>query len=85
MIANKPLTAALVAALAGYGAWSATVAAAQRPEPAGRGRALVLDGVTVVDVEQGQLLPDERVVIFNTGSGIKYLECFGGQPSAVPL
>ena len=26
----------------------------------------------------GKIAPDERVVIFNTGSGIKYLECFGG-------
>ena len=24
----------------------------------------------------GQIAPDERVVIFNTGSGIKYLECY---------
>ncbi|HXM35020.1 MAG TPA: threonine synthase [Pyrinomonadaceae bacterium] len=23
--------------------------------------------------------PDDRVVLFNTGSGVKYLECFGGQ------
>jgi threonine synthase len=29
-------------------------------------------------VADGQITPDEWVVIFNTGSGIKYLECFGG-------
>src|SRR5205085_4270846 len=27
-------------------------------------------------VRQSKILPDERVVIFNTGSGIKYLDCF---------
>jgi len=26
----------------------------------------------------GKIAPDERVVIFNTGSGIKYLESYGG-------
>ncbi len=28
-------------------------------------------------VDKGQIGSDERVVIFNTGSGIKYLECYG--------
>ncbi len=28
--------------------------------------------------EQGQIRSDEKVVIFNTGSGIKYLECYSG-------
>ncbi|MGI8958133.1 MAG: threonine synthase [Chthoniobacterales bacterium] len=27
-------------------------------------------------VGEGKIKPDERIVIFNTGSGIKYLECF---------
>jgi threonine synthase len=26
----------------------------------------------------GKIASNERVVIFNTGSGIKYLECYGG-------
>jgi threonine synthase len=26
----------------------------------------------------GQILPEESVVLFNTGSGLKYLECFAG-------
>ena len=29
-------------------------------------------------VEAGKVKRDEEVVIFNTGSGLKYLECFGG-------
>ncbi|MDQ3414504.1 MAG: threonine synthase [Verrucomicrobiota bacterium] len=29
-------------------------------------------------VAAGKVTSDERVVIFNTGSGIKYLECYGG-------
>ncbi|MDQ6623440.1 MAG: threonine synthase [Verrucomicrobiota bacterium] len=28
-------------------------------------------------VRAGRIQPDERVVIFNTGSGIKYLDCYG--------
>ncbi len=28
-------------------------------------------------VADGKIKGDERVVIFNTGSGIKYLECYG--------
>ena len=28
-------------------------------------------------IENGAIGKDERVVIFNTGSGLKYLECFG--------
>ena len=27
----------------------------------------------------GQIQPEESVVLFNTGSGLKYLECFAGQ------
>ena len=27
---------------------------------------------------EGKIKPEERVVIFNTGSGIKYLECYEG-------
>jgi threonine synthase len=27
-------------------------------------------------IENGDVDKDERVVIFNTGSGLKYLECF---------
>ena len=27
-------------------------------------------------VREGKISPEERVVIFNTGSGIKYLECY---------
>ena len=27
-------------------------------------------------VSDGTVKPDERVVIFNTGSGIKYLDCY---------
>ncbi len=27
--------------------------------------------------ESGKVTPNERIVIFNTGSGIKYLECYG--------
>jgi threonine synthase len=27
-------------------------------------------------VAAGKINPDEQVVIFNTGSGIKYLECY---------
>jgi threonine synthase len=27
---------------------------------------------------EGKIAADESVVIFNTGSGIKYLECYGG-------
>jgi threonine synthase len=29
-------------------------------------------------IENGAIGSDERVVMFNTGSGLKYLECFGG-------
>jgi threonine synthase len=29
-------------------------------------------------VERGEVKPDERVVLFNTGAGVKYLEAFGG-------
>lgn len=29
-------------------------------------------------LESGEVKPDERIVIFNTGSGIKYLEAFSG-------
>jgi threonine synthase len=29
-------------------------------------------------LKAGTVKPDESVVLFNTGSGIKYLECFGG-------
>ena len=29
-------------------------------------------------IERGQVKPDERVVLFNTGAGVKYLESFGG-------
>ena len=28
-------------------------------------------------IERGQVKPDERVVLFNTGTGVKYLESFG--------
>jgi threonine synthase len=28
-------------------------------------------------IERGEVQPDEKVVLFNTGSGLKYLECFG--------
>jgi threonine synthase len=27
-------------------------------------------------IERGKVKPDERVVLFNTGSGIKYLDAF---------
>ncbi|MDT5295998.1 MAG: threonine synthase, partial [Acidobacteriota bacterium] len=27
-------------------------------------------------IERGDVLRDERVVLFNTGAGVKYLECF---------
>ncbi|MCM3872748.1 MAG: pyridoxal-phosphate dependent enzyme, partial [Pyrinomonadaceae bacterium] len=27
-------------------------------------------------IEAGQVRPEERVVLFNTGAGVKYLECF---------
>ncbi len=27
-------------------------------------------------IERGQVKPEERVVLFNTGAGVKYLECF---------
>jgi threonine synthase len=27
-------------------------------------------------IEAGQVKPEERVVLFNTGAGVKYLECF---------
>jgi threonine synthase len=27
-------------------------------------------------LSSGKILPNERVVIFNTGSGIKYLDCY---------
>jgi threonine synthase len=27
-------------------------------------------------IEAGQVNPEERVVLFNTGAGVKYLECF---------
>jgi threonine synthase len=27
-------------------------------------------------LSSGEIAPEERVVIFNTGSGIKYLECY---------
>lgn len=29
-------------------------------------------------IERGEVKRDERVVLFNTGAGVKYLECFGG-------
>ena len=29
-------------------------------------------------LERGEVGRDERVVLFNTGAGVKYLECFGG-------
>jgi threonine synthase len=29
-------------------------------------------------IERGEVKPDERVVLFNTGAGVKYLESFGG-------
>lgn len=29
-------------------------------------------------IERGEVKPDERVVLFNTGAGVKYLEAFGG-------
>jgi threonine synthase len=29
-------------------------------------------------IERGDVKPDERVVLFNTGAGVKYLEAFGG-------
>ena len=29
-------------------------------------------------LESGEVKPDERVVLFNTGAGVKYLECYGG-------
>jgi threonine synthase len=31
-------------------------------------------------LERGEVGRDERVVLFNTGAGVKYLECFGGGP-----
>jgi hypothetical protein len=27
-------------------------------------------------IERGDVKPDERVVLFNTGAGVKYLEAF---------
>ncbi len=27
-------------------------------------------------IKAGQVKPEERVVLFNTGAGVKYLECF---------
>jgi threonine synthase len=32
-------------------------------------------------LEQGKIGRDERIVIFNTGSGIKYLDCYAGSAS----
>jgi threonine synthase len=32
---------------------------------------------------RGQIRPDESVVLFNTGSGLKYLECFSGAQNSV--
>ncbi|HZI19871.1 MAG TPA: threonine synthase [Pyrinomonadaceae bacterium] len=32
-------------------------------------------------IERGEVGADDRVVIFNTGAGVKYLEAFGGQTS----
>jgi threonine synthase len=29
-------------------------------------------------IEAGEIKADERVVLFNTGAGVKYLESFGG-------
>jgi threonine synthase len=29
-------------------------------------------------IERGEVKPDDRVVLFNTGAGVKYLEAFGG-------
>jgi hypothetical protein len=29
-------------------------------------------------IEKGEVGRDERVVLFNTGAGVKYLEAFGG-------
>jgi threonine synthase len=29
-------------------------------------------------VERKEVALDERIVLFNTGAGVKYLECFGG-------
>jgi threonine synthase len=29
-------------------------------------------------IADGEVKPDERVVLFNTGAGVKYLESFGG-------
>jgi threonine synthase len=29
-------------------------------------------------VERGEVRPEESVVLFNTGAGVKYLESFGG-------
>src|SRR5881394_1030384 len=49
------------------------------PAPVATTAALVFDGVSVVDVERGQLLPDQRVVI--VGTRIQAL----GKTSAVPL
>ncbi len=48
--------------LMGGGFATANTAAASVPQSAG-GAALVFDGTTVVDVEQGRLVPDQRVVI----------------------
>jgi threonine synthase len=31
-------------------------------------------------IERGEVKADERVVLFNTGAGVKYLESFGGGP-----
>ena len=32
-------------------------------------------------IERGEVGEDERVVLFNTGAGVKYLESFGGDPA----
>jgi len=29
-------------------------------------------------IDRGEVKPEERVVLFNTGAGVKYLESFGG-------
>src|SRR5690349_11962378 len=40
-----------------------TAGAQQAPKTAAAGAPLVFDSVTVIDVEQGKLFPDQRVVI----------------------
>ena len=52
---------------------------AQQPALSASAPALVFEGVTVVDVERGKLLPDRRVVV--EGRHIRAV----GDPSAVPM